>query len=528
MPNSTDYWLQGMQVANQDRQTRNAELKDKRDYLTRNKLYYGEDWRGNDKGETDFKASEEARKARIAEDAAAALEPYLGGSRTPAVIDPRAVPGMSEADADFGAPQAVVESLPNTRQTTPAVGDFGAPIGTDVPVVRVVTPPKLTNTDSAGEDLGNWDEVLASLPKQTVPEVQPDAPRYIPVENTLGSPPVSPAAAVPVVAPPVGNDFGASTIPTTPVRPASPVPNTSTFGAPLANIMPSAREIFDNTDPNIRSKPAFLNELKAYEKNRLNQVARLAQAEELGNIRAASAYNLLHERTKSAAELAAEKDKRAMERQDDKQEFEREKYAVLERGRNERYNTGIQTRKDLAELKVKAQAVGAPKIAGADDTIVKESGRQLATKTMAADVMENALGIIEDPNTDPAVAYSEAQSLYKAINSADFRSDAVNGEEAKRIGQLLDINLNPVKIIQTGRVLPSLELYKKQVRDNVNRIRKESDALNNRISSVYAKYGWDYQNAKPLGSAPAQPASTNAPSGPKVMTINGKKVTFTP
>lgn len=532
MATSTDYWLQGMQVANQEHENYLNNQQKNRDYLTKNKLYYGEDWRGDEKGNTDFKASEEARKTRAAEDARAAAEVYLGGhdSKVPSTTtDPRAVPGMSEAGSDFGAPKDVVESVPNARVTTPVTGDLGAP--SSVPVVRLVTPPNFSNTDSADGSFGNWNEVLASFPKENTPEVQPDAPRYIPAENTLGSPPVVPVTG-PVVAPPVGNDFGASTIPTTPVRPVSPVPNTSTFGAPLATAMPTAKEVFDRVDPRIQRNPAFLNELRAYEKHRLDQVAKIAQAEELGALKAASAYNLLHERTKSAAELAAEKDKRAMERQNDKQEFEEKKYNILERGRNERYSTGIQTRKELAQLKVKAQGLGAPKLAGADDALVKESGRQLANKTMAADVMDDALAKIDDPNTDPAVAYAEAQSLYKAINSSDFRSDAVNGEEAKRIGQLLDINLNPVKVIQTGRILPSLDLYKQQVRDNVTRIRKEADALNNRISAIYAKpgYGWDYQNARPLGNAPSSTSSgTPASSGTNVITLkSGKKVVVTP
>lgn len=283
MADATDYWLKGMDVAREDQKDYVDAQQKNRDYRTKLKLQYGEDWRGDEKGNTDFGASEAARQTRMARDAkaaAAAMGIDFGDAQPPVTnTDPR--PDEGTTLSDYGAPKAVAspEALPNS--TKPITNDLGAPSGTPV---RVVTPPQLENTDSAGEDIGNWDQVMASLPQKSEPVVQPDAPRYIPVQGELGAPTPAVSAPVgPVVPPAIRQDFGQSLAPTVSATPRSPVPNASTFGAPS---LPTASEVYRHADPKLRDTEAFMKSLRIYEHDRVAGMTHLSQAEEVARIRA--------------------------------------------------------------------------------------------------------------------------------------------------------------------------------------------------------------------------------------------------
>lgn len=189
-------------------------------------------------------------------------------------------------------------------------------------------------------------------------------------------------------------------------------------------------------------------------------------------------------------------------------------------------------RRDGLLFRMQQQQPKAISLEAADKEIVNSYARSVANKTIGGQMMKDALEIMDDPNTSPALAYSTALGKFKDLNSVEWKSDAVSEQEAKRLGDLLELNLNPVKIVFQKRIFPDMGEFKNLLRNKVKTLDKESEILEGKIQGVYSKYHADYNNPRPMGPGAASSggASGATPTAhpTNTFTIDGIKITKRP
>jgi hypothetical protein len=131
------------------------------------------------------------------------------------------------------------------------------------------------------------------------------------------------------------------------------------------------------------------------------------------------------------------------------------------------------------------------------------------------------ISILEDPTIDDYVKRASAQNILKVLNSAEGK-DAVGVEEAKRLGQFLEFQINPIRAISTGRAFGTdMPRFIEQISIKKGELDTRVDQSMVRINDIYKKYGKEIpagtSQTPSRGSLMTAPApqtmrSTNAPA----------------
>ena len=144
------------------------------------------------------------------------------------------------------------------------------------------------------------------------------------------------------------------------------------------------------------------------------------------------------------------------------------------------------------------------KLNAVDDRLVKKAADDIAIKQTISDAIGYEIEILDDPSVDEYVKRASAQNILKALNSPEGK-DAVGVEEARRLGQFLEFQYNPLRTFETGRSFGTdLPRFTEQITIKKERIDNRVKQGMNRVNEIYRKYG------KPIPAGTSQTPSTGS------------------
>lgn len=391
---------------------------------------FGEDTVFDKDGKVDILGSAGKKRARMEIDAQGAGKGFSEAQR--AALPPEATPDRP--------PVPAFQVQPDATATPPQIQS---------PYQVIPPPPPSSPTFGRAPSTG----MIPPPPMQ-----QPDAPRFIPAQE-----------------------------PTRQVQPAPPViPNAAP--APVAGPRPPVpSRIPDMTGWSAPQIAAFMHAYPvAKESERKTQTEIATEANRL------AIRQLQNDAIEKQIAGAQRRTETTVEGKKDVQDIIGDQKREANEARLIAVDKQIQAKESLQKANIAAKQANAfgqmPKLVGAENVKVTEYAKSVATKELASDIIDDAVSTLEDPQIPYHVRYTTAQSLFKTLNSADYRSDAVNGEEADRIGRLLKLDLNPFHYYQSGRALPSMDAFLQQIKIKSADLKKQTAGLNARIDAVYSKH----------------------------------------
>lgn len=144
------------------------------------------------------------------------------------------------------------------------------------------------------------------------------------------------------------------------------------------------------------------------------------------------------------------------------------------------------------------------KLNAVDDRLVKKAADDIAIKQTISDAIGYEIEILDDPSVDEYVKRASAQNILKALNSPEGK-DAVGVEEARRLGQFLEFQYNPLRTFETGRSFGTdLPRFTEQITIKKEEIDDRVKQGMNRVNEIYRKYG------KPIPAGTSQTPSTGS------------------
>lgn len=169
--------------------------------------------------------------------------------------------------------------------------------------------------------------------------------------------------------------------------------------------------------------------------------------------------------------------------------------------RSENTDKLIAGRVTVAGMKLSG-AGGEPKLNTADNVAVKKLEEDVVTKERIAGAIDANIAQLTNDKTDPYVRRQAGLSILKTLNSAEGK-DAVGAEEAKRLGQFLQYQINPIEVLKTGRVFGTdMPRFIQQITLKRDELKGRAETGRSTIKGIYSKYGYNPENPRGNAAAP--------------------------
>lgn len=144
-------------------------------------------------------------------------------------------------------------------------------------------------------------------------------------------------------------------------------------------------------------------------------------------------------------------------------------------------------------------AGGEPKLNTMDKVAVTDITKDVTIKERVASALDANIAQLTDEKVDKFVRRQAGLNILKTLNSAEGK-DAVGAEEAKRLGQFLQYQINPLEGLKTGRIFGTdMPRFVQQITLKRDELKGRADIGRTRLAGIYSKYGYNPEN--PRGAA---------------------------
>jgi len=386
--------------------------------------------------------------------------------------------------ADKEALESTQGALEAWRQINPPAGASVVPPGD---VSRPVAPPRAIAVPSPTPAVDGGDvpdpQTGEVRPVISRPIVQPDESRLIPVEppyaggaGAMGQSRTNFFAPKPAIQPPAAVVTPVDESPmvvTPPVAPPVPTSTPRAVVPPSTITPPVTPPIPDMTGWSPAKARAFV----------------------------AQYPKVIENQRKTAQELSIEQNRLAIEQMrlqatKEKLENDLKKTDKLVSGRESVTDKLVEGRQGVADTKAETdlkkaamnQAGKATQLSVEDRKKINDLTSDVDTKQRIASALDINIAQLTDPKIDPFVKRQAGLSILKTLNSAEGK-DAVGAEEAKRLGQFLQFQLNPVKSLETGRYFGTdMPRFIQQISIKRDELKQRAEETQKKIDGISSKY----------------------------------------